>query len=476
MRPGMLDDKTVAALESLNEIFKNKYELFLVGGCVRDMYMNTIPHDFDFATNATPDEMEQLATANGISASYVGRRFGTVVFHIQGHDFEITTYRTEGDYRDGRRPSILTFADNLLDDLSRRDLTINAMALQLSLFLTLVDSSDYIIDPYDGKEDIRLKVIRSVGSPVSRIKEDGLRILRAIRFAVKFSFQIESTLLNAIYENIDMLDNVAMERKRSEFSQILVYWNRQPYEPFGLHSKEFAYYYRIICFIVKVIIPEMQELSTFVHNNPYHLYDIFTHSMLVCYNCTGDSETILAALLHDIGKMKCVTKDEKLFTNHFYGHAAESETLARTILMRMKYSSKEISEITQLIKYHDVRITPTYAATKRLLNKLGELQLHRLLYLKTADAFQHIGMDMTTLRNTYSIVEEFCRKIIEQQEAFSLADLAINGTDLMNLGIPEGPMIGRTLDDILEVVMSNDVENTRESIIRYLVIRGIPKE
>lgn len=463
----------IKALKVISNAFSNeKYETYLVGGCVRDLYAMRRPKDYDIATNATPTQIKEVCEKYNINYYCTGEQYGTITICAFKKYFELTTYRLDQNYSDGRRPSKVIFSDNLLDDLARRDFRMNAMAIKLSDYLlsdfTLDAIDSLIIDPYDGKIDINNKEINCVGNPSERFKEDGLRIMRAIRFAMTYHFKIGKETLNAIYENHICLDKISRERIQSEFNQIIMSFNlcvEQLHDDFYLHK------WRLMTFIVKKIFPEMYKLSEYTHNNPYHLYDIFTHSLLVCADIsTNCLSTKLAALFHDIGKMNCKSVDDKYLSRHYYNHPKESVIIAENILRRLKYSNDIINDTLVLIKYHDCELKNNKKTIKRLLNNVGEKLFEELLELKVSDRINHLGFDNVFEReNKFDIINTY-KEILNEQEAFSIKDLAISGDDLIQFGFKPGPKFKEILSKCLDYCIEFPEENTKEKLIKFIEV------
>lgn len=437
-----------------NELSKNGHEAYICGGALRDLYLYRPIHDWDICTSATPEEIMQTFPNEKIIPT--GLQHGTVSIVIDDIPYEVTTYRIDGEYLDNRRPDNVTFTKNVFDDLKRRDFTINAMAYSLQLGFT---------DPFNGLYDINRKIIRCVGNPDERFNEDGLRILRAIRFAAQLEFSIEEETAKSIHKNKYLLRNISRERIQSELFKIL--------ESPNCGVNVLREYADVIC----VCIPEIEPMIGFNQNNPYHTYDVWEHSLHSLKACSLFSKNLsdiilrLAVLLHDIGKPHCYSEDEKGI-GHFYGHAVVSWSIARCVLKELKCSNEVIENVIELIEKHDVTFTPTKAAVKRLLNKLGEEQLKRLFCLRIADVEGHGEVDKKERIHKVYLMGEILNEILEENECFSLKDLAINGNDLISLGIPIGKQIGETLNILLNMVINDEIKNNKEELIKYVNERG----
>ena len=449
-------------IEELSELFtSNGFELWYVGGCVRDTLLNMTVHDYDFATDATPEQMLKLNT-DKFHKVPTGIDYGTITFIHDYNEFEITTFRKDCEYEDGRRPSKVLFSDNIEDDLSRRDFTINAIAERVGEYTIKLNAYD-VFDPYNGLKDLRSKVIKCVGNAEDRFKEDGLRILRCIRFALKYNFTIEKNTLKALYDCSYMLNSVSKERIFIELSKIFEYFNS--YKKF----KDVEYYWPILTFLIKQLFPEFRELATKTHNNPYHLFDPFTHSLLTLFNIEDNKiELLWAAFLHDIGKLKCCHYDENFYSFHFYAHAKESVNIANEILTNLKVSNKFKDKVISLIRYHDAEIVESKYSIKRWLYTLEKQTFIDLMTLQISDASTHINRNVDDLKRKRSLILSIIKEIEADNEVFKLKDLAINGNDIMEtFKIPSGKYIGELLNNCLEEVLKGTA-NEKDNLLDYV--------
>ena len=441
------------------------YPTYLCGGCVRDMFIGKEPDDYDICTSATPDEIiKEIKALKYIESQYnecgseynkidyipTGLKHGTITIVINEYQFEITTFRIDGDYSDSRRPDEVIFTKDIVKDLSRRDFTVNAIAYNYF--------DDEIIDPFNGIRDIKEKVIRCVGNPDDRFKEDGLRILRAIRFASQLGFKIDESTAKAIYKNKFMLYDISRERIQSEIFKIL----SSPY----CGCDEIRNYKDIFT----LIIPELYPMIGFKQNNPYHLYDVWEHTLhcleFLSNSVTGedfdDISLRLAILLHDIGKPVCYTEDANGI-GHFYGHAKVSEEVTRIILKELKCSNEIIRNVCELIHYHDVTFTVNKSFVKRMLNKIGEEQFRRLLLLRKCDLHgQKADYERLIKPSEITVI---LNDIIIENECFKLKDLDVNGNDLIKHGIPEGKIIGNILNELLVMVIDGEIANEKDKLL-----------
>lgn len=427
---------------ALNKLHNAEYEAYVVGGCVRDALLGKVPHDWDIATSATPREIQELF--NSFKQITTGLKHGTVMVVIDNELVEITTFRIDGEYSDGRRPDKVSYTTNISEDLSRRDFTINACAATESI----------LIDPFGGEKDAANKLIRCVGNPVKRFTEDALRILRGIRFASVLNFNVEEKTKEAMHKCRGLLENVSQERITEEFCKTLLGNNV---------SKTLSEFKDIIAYI----IPEISDMIGFSQNNPYHIYNVYEHSLKAVESIESNLVLRICMFFHDIAKPQCYSIDNKN-VGHFYGHPEVSAAMAEKILRRMRFSNEKILAVTELIKYHDLQIGLTSKSIKKQLSKLGKIQFRRLLKVKRADILAQSPSKAQHRLKDLDKVEEILNEIIQENSCVSLHDLAINGSDLIKIGIPEGKQIGLILYKLLEMVINEEVENNREDLIRKL--------
>lgn len=419
----------------LSRLEQYGFEAYIVGGCVRDFLLGLSPHDWDITTNALPEQVKSCFSEYPIIET--GIKHGTVTLLLNNENYEITTYRIDGSYSDNRHPDEVIFTSKLSNDLARRDFTINAIAANIK---------GEIIDPFQGQQDINNRIIRAVGNPDDRFQEDALRILRALRFSAKLDFVIEDKTKLSIIENRRLLDNIAKERIAKEFQDILCGQNTE----FVLN--EFRD-------VIAVFIPEIWPTFDFEQNSPYHHYTVFEHIVKSVQYAESDKIIKLTMFFHDVGKPQCYDGN-----GHFYGHAQISYDMAREVLRRLRFDSKTIMAVSTLIKYHDLTLQPEKKFVLRWLNKIGKEQFQRLIEVQKADtAAQSIfaKIEKSDLINqTYEVL----KTVLVEKQAFSLKDLAVNGKDLIDIGISQGPLIGNMLKELLEEVM-NGTPNTKENLL-----------
>lgn len=420
------------------------HEAYIVGGCVRDILLGNSPKDWDITTNAKPDEIIEVFEKLNHKVLPTGIQHGTVTVMINDTGYEITTYRIDGEYNDGRHPETVEFVSELKKDLSRRDFTINAMAY---------NHETGLIDYFNGQADLKDKIIRCVGLPSERFNEDALRMMRALRFSAQLGFKIRDLEKSAISLLANNLESVSRERIREELNKIIV--TLDPNIMALAESK-----------LLEVFIPEIKDIRYFEQNNPYHNLTLFNHTIQSIKNIEPAIHLRLTMLLHDIGKPKVTSVDENgIF--HYYAHVEESVIIAEKILNRLKYDRNTIDRVLILIANHDKSIR-TKRSIKRMLNKIGEENLRDLINVKWADVLaQEPRYAKERIRLLISS-ENILNEIILNKECFSLKDLAVNGHDLIALGIEPGKMIGIMLNRLLSLVLEDEALNDKEALLNVL--------
>ncbi|MDD6188681.1 MAG: GIY-YIG nuclease family protein [Clostridiales bacterium] len=422
------------------------YEAWLVGGCVRDLLMGKTPHDWDMTTSAEPEEAK--AVFRDFKTIDTGLKHGTVTVLMDGEPLEMTTYRIDGEYADNRHPGRVSFTRNLNEDLRRRDFTMNAVAY---------DPTAGLADPYGGRADIALGLIRCVGEPAERFREDGLRILRALRFSAVLGFEIEKSTAAAVREERELLKNISAERIREELTRLLC----------GKNAGAVLRQYTVA---LSVVLPEILPMVGFEQHNEHHCFDVWEHTIASVENIPPEPVLRWAALFHDIGKPSSFSLGDD-GVGHFYGHAPRSAEIAEEIMSRLRFDNESRERVLTLVRHHDRPLEADAKFLKRKLNRLGERGFFELLSLCRADNLAQ-ARAYRYRQQHYDEVERLAREILVGDDCFTLKHLAVNGHDLMALGY-KGREIGRALDMLLEAVMDDNVENEREALLAYLK-RGMP--
>ncbi len=441
----ILSDAARAVIERLNA---RGYESYAVGGSVRDCLLGLAPHDFDVTTSAPPDVTSEIFS--DFTVVKTGIKHGTVTVVINREPIEVTTFRCDGKYSDGRHPERVSFTESLAEDLKRRDFTVNAMAYS---------EETGLIDLFGGENDLRSGIIRTVGNPEERFNEDALRILRALRFASTYDFRIDERTKAAILKQRESLKLLSAERIFSEIKRLIL----------GAGAERVMLEYSCV---FSVVLPEIKESIGFLQHTPYHLYDVYTHTVKTLAACPPDTVTRLAALFHDCGKPE--TYKEENGVGHFFGHAAVSAEKTAKALSRLKSDNATRDAVTALVKYHDTDVQETEKSVKRWLGRLTPEGFGRLIDLKIADNSAKTEESRKRLQK-YENIKKIITDVLEKEECFSLRQLKINGSDLISLGFPKGREIGETLNALLETVVSGQCENERESLIREALRRIAPE-
>lgn len=425
------------AQEIIHLLELGDFEGYVVGGCVRDSLLGLEPHDWDICTNAVPAEVMRCFPDRKIIET--GIKHGTVTIIAEDGAYEITTFRIDGDYSDNRHPDRVTFTASLRDDLARRDFTVNAMAYS--------DRSG-LVDPFDGRDALRNCEIACVGDPKDRFQEDALRIMRALRFASVYGFSIQADTARAIHQLAPLLKNIAAERIQAELTRLLL-------------GKAVLKVLLDYSDVMAVIIPELGPCIGFDQKNRYHEYTIYDHIAHAVANYTGSDLSVkVALLLHDIGKPLCYTEDER--GGHFYGHGVPSHALAKTVTKRLRFDNRTRDKILTLVLNHDAVIEPTPKVVRRWLNKIGESNFRELLEIRMADIKAHARATQQSRIERCLALHSILEEVLEQEQCFTMRDLAISGRDIMALGVPEGRLVGNVLHHILGMVINGELPNEAE--------------
>ena len=426
-------------LACINALEQAGFAAYAVGGCVRDDLLGLPPQDFDLCTSALPEQTEAVFADRKLVLA--GKKHGTVGVVMEDGVVEITTFRTEGDYRDNRHPEWVAFVPEIEKDLARRDFTVNAMAYS--------PTRGYA-DPFGGREDLKKGILRAVGDPELRFREDSLRILRGARFAVKYGLEVEEKTLDAMISLAPLMENLARERIFEELCKLLL-------------SVSCAEDLLRFAPILAAVIPELGPMIGFQQHSPHHAYDVFTHTAHVVAGVSPDLNRRWAALLHDTGKIPTFTQDAN-GRGHFYGHAPKSAEMADAILRRLKAPTDLREDAVFLIGKHMTKLEPDRKLLRRRLSQYGWERVSDLLALQIAD-FTSKGV--TGDNWDYNQVDDLLTEIMEENACLSVKDLAVNGHDLMALGY-SGREIGETLNLLLEKVIEEEVDHEKQALLRCL--------
>lgn len=425
----------------LDTLEKSGYKAYVVGGCVRDSLLGIFPEDWDITTSAEPCEVKALFP----KTFDTGLKHGTVSVLVDNEIFEVTTFRCDGEYKDNRRPEQVTFTKFLEEDLSRRDFTVNAMAYS---------PKDGLIDPFGGMDDLQNKIIRCVGKADKRYQEDALRMLRAVRFAAQKDFSIEEDTCHAIRRNASLVQNLSVERVISEFTKILL----------SDHLERIETLYDVG--LLAYMMPELCRCFETTQNIKWHIYDVGRHSLHATKHMDKKPYLRYSALMHDWGKplTKGTNPDG---SDSFRNHAKESVRLAEDFMERYKFSNNDKDKILRLIKHHDREIIPEKKYVKRAVNAVGEDIFLDLLNLKRADAkSQNFALTEPRLA-IYDELEFLYNTCKDNNEVFSLKNLAVNGNDVVAFGY-RGKEIGEVLNSLLNYVIDHPEENKKEILLKKL--------
>ena len=430
--------------EILNRLTAAGFQAYAVGGCVRDSLLGTVPGDWDICTSALPEETE--ACFSDLRVVETGLKHGTVTVIFQGVPYEITTFRSDGNYLDHRRPQQVNFVRTLKEDLLRRDFTINAMAVGLD---------EEIQDPFGGRQDLTDGIIRCVGDPDTRFTEDALRILRGLRFASRLGFSIAPETAAAMERNKNLLSYVSGERIYKELTGILI----------GTYAQSVLEQYGGV---LAAVLPEIQPSMGFLQRNPFHNRDVWQHTLEALGKSRPDPIVRWALLLHDLGKPDCFTLDDRGI-GHFYGHPQRSMELAEQILDRFHGDKKTRDTICLLVRDHDREAPATIKNARRWIARYGRDNVRLLLEVKRCDCLAHVDTPKTRARyNNLMEMTRLIRECLETERCFSVRDLPVKGGDVMALGVPAGPQVGRILEGLLDDVLDGTCPPEREALLERL--------
>ena len=421
------------------------FEAYAVGGCIRDLVLGKEPNDWDITTSARPEAVKALFDRT----IDTGIRHGTVTVMIGREGFEVTTYRIDGEYEDGRHPKEVTYTMELKEDLQRRDFTINAMAY---------NETDGLIDLFGGMNDIKNHILRCVGDAKERFGEDALRMMRAVRFSAQLGYEIETETAEAIKELAGSLKQISAERIQTELVKLLV--SDHP------DYLRIAYETGITAFI----LPEFDLCMETDQNNPHHCYSVGEHILHTLTFIKADKVLRLAMLFHDIGKPQTLTVDEDGIT-HNHGHAAVGEKITLSVLQRLKFDNDTTDKVTRLVRCHDREVEPRAKNVRHAIYQIGEDIFPLLFDVKYADIMAQSEYKREEKLQKLANIKKLYEEILSRKECLSLKDLAVTGNDLIALGMPPGQEIGRTLKQLLEIVLEEPENNRKEYLLSLLPIQ-----
>lgn len=423
----------------INTLEEAGFEAYAVGGCVRDALLGRTPNDWDITTSAKPEQVKVLfhrTVDTGIA-------HGTVTVLLEKDGFEVTTYRVDGEYEDGRHPKEVTFTASLEEDLKRRDFTINAMAY---------NPKKGLVDLFEGQKDLEDKVIRCVGDPLERFTEDALRIMRAVRFSAQLGFSLEENTRKALSVLAPNLKHVSAERIQVELVKLLV----SPHPDYLRTAYEAG--------ITKEFLPEFDRCMETPQNTPHHCYSVGEHILHSLLYVQEDKVLRLTMLLHDIGKPVVRTTD-KNGRDHFKMHAPEGEKMAKGILRRLKFDNDTIGKVCRLIRWHDLRPTPEMADVRKAMNVIGEDIFPMWMEVQYADNQAKSDYRRLEKEARQAGVRKSWEVITREEQCVSLKKLAVTGSDLIAAGMKPGKEIGNTLNALLELVLENPEKNTKQTLL-----------
>ena len=421
------------------------FEAYAVGGCVRDSLLGRAPDDWDITTSAKPQQVKALFSRTVDT----GIAHGTVTV-LQGRSgYEVTTYRIDGAYEDGRHPRDVTFTASLAEDLKRRDFTVNAMAY---------NEEEGLVDLFGGRADMERRALRCVGNPRERFGEYALRMMRAVRFSAQLDYVIEKDTMEAIRALSGTLSKISAERIRTELVKLLL----------SGHPERFRTCYETG--MTAVFLPEFDRMMETGQNNPHHCYSVGEHALCALRRIRPDQALRLAALLHDVGKPETESMDES-GVNHFYGHAAKGAELTRKIMRRLKFDNDTADRVVRLVREHDRKIGLSPAQMRRTVNCVGEDLFPDLFDLKEADLLAQSDYLRGEKQEELMRLRALYEKVKEEGDCLSLKGLAVTGRDLIGIGATPGPGLGALLQDLLGIVLENPSCNNRETLLEYARIR-----
>lgn len=424
----------------IKQLMDNGFEAYAVGGCVRDSILGREPNDWDITTSALPGQVKKVFE----HTVDTGIQHGTVTVVLDKENFEVTTYRIDGEYEDNRHPKEVIFTANLVEDLKRRDFTVNAMAYNDEIGL---------VDVFGGISDLNEKIIRCVGNAEDRFSEDALRVLRAARFAAQLGFSIEDGTMQAMKSMAPNLANISAERIQVELVKLIISDNPDMIKT----AYELG--------ITKIVLPEFDKIMNIEQNNPHHIYTVGEHTLYALKNVRADKSMRLAVLFHDFGKADTQSIDDEGIS-HFYNHAQASESAAHTIMRRLKFDNDTLNRVKRLVKWHDYRFNLTKKSMRRSIHKIGEDIFTDLLEVMRADVLAQSSYLQKEKLQQLEEIKNMYENIINEGDCLRVKSLAVNGSDLIKIGVSKGPKIGDTLNYLLEIVFDSPKMNNKEILLK----------
>lgn len=432
-----LPEEVSYIIRKLND---NGHQAYAVGGCVRDSFLGRIPDDWDITTSALPQEVKEVFP----KTIDTGIQHGTVTVRQNHKSFEVTTYRVDGEYLDGRHPKQVSFTRSLEEDLKRRDFTINAMAY---------NDDEGLVDIFGGIDDLDKKVIRAVGNATERFSEDALRMLRALRFSAQLDFEIEKDTFLAIKDLASTITKISAERIQVELIKLIT--SNHPEKMIDVYNSGLTHF----------ILPEFDEMMECEQNTPHHMYTVGLHTIKAMQGVPNDKVLRLTMLMHDMGKPACKVTDEN-GRDHFHGHPAVSEKISREIFSRLKFDNATRDIVCALVANHDVRPELRKKPIRRLIAKTGTQIFPALFTVNRADILAQSMYKRDEKLERVDQFEEIYNEIISQNECIKISDLAIRGADLIEAGVDKGPVIGVILNKLFDLVVDDPSLNNSQTLMQ----------
>lgn len=423
----------------IDSLMYHGYDAYAVGGCIRDSLLGRCPDDWDITTSARPEQVKEIFKRTVDT----GLAHGTVTVLADKETYEVTTYRIDGEYEDNRHPKKVTFTAELLEDLKRRDFTINAMAY---------NEVEGLVDAFCGKEDLEKGLIRCVGNPSERFKEDALRVLRAVRFAAQLGFAMEEKTKHAVKELAGQLNNISAERIRSELVKLLC----SPHPEVLKMAHQLG--------ITSVILPEFDRMMVTAQHNPHHCFNVGDHTLAAVCAIHSDKILRLTMLLHDVGKPDTESVDEEGIS-HFINHAKIGEKIAVKIIRRLKFDNETLNTVRRLVRWHDYRFVVNEKNIRHAIYKIGADIFDKLILVMRADVSAQSTYLQKEKLAQLDEIELIYKTILQKDQCISLQQLAVNGKDIMDLGIPAGRKIGLILQQLLEYVLDDPEKNEKNTLL-----------